>query len=42
MKRSILQNKSPIDIADHMIGGQDQDVNKLTQHMKTREISLSK
>jgi uncharacterized short protein YbdD (DUF466 family) len=36
MKRSILQNKSPIDVAEHMIAGQDQDVDKLTQHMKTR------
>ena len=36
MKRSILQNKSPIDVAEHMIGGQDQDVDKLTQHMKTQ------
>ena len=36
MKRSILQNKSPIDVAEDMIGGQDQEVDKLTQHMKTQ------
>ena len=36
MKRPVLENKSPIDVVEHMVDANDQEVNKLTQHMKAQ------
>ena len=36
MKRPVLENKSPVDVVENMVDANDQEINKLTQHMKAQ------